>query len=377
MKFYDLLVKHLKVGGLINSIFKLSNDKNKAGIEFEINNSPHPFIGFDKTNNELVGSNDGINYFPLYSGDGLPLVVEKTSNNGKLIVGIDDGFPVGIISPNNVVIPLQKETIEINNNNYEINLSAYISYAGLNTEEGNWKIYVASGSRGSKGDPGESLKLEIGTVTSGISPNVELVGESPNQTINFVLPSFWNSYVTVSESENNTISVPTYSIPVMLKTNTGKFYNIKGSEISLNENKTNFVINISNALAVNNISYFNGEWEVYYAGAAKQASNINFIPSENGVGELNSTNNEIILQSYLIEANYINLYNKSEKDGKFVIKIFVDNVEKQSYVLNTSSSIVKNTLNFNETITGNVKIIRDVENSLDDVENVNIYKIEG
>ena len=61
--FYDLLVKHLKIGGLINSVFKLSNEKNKAGIEFEIDNPSRPFIGYDKTNKELVGSNDGINYF--------------------------------------------------------------------------------------------------------------------------------------------------------------------------------------------------------------------------------------------------------------------------------------------------------------------------
>ena len=377
MKFYDLLVKHLKIGGLINSVFKLSNENNKAGIEFEIDSPSHPFIGYDKTNKELVGSNDGINYFPLYAGDGAPLVVEKTSINEKLIVSLSDGFPVGIISPNNVVIPLQKETVNISEDNYIIDLSAYISYAGLDSDEGNWKVYVASGSRGSKGDPGESLKLEIGTVTSGASPNVELVGESPNQILNFVLPTFWNSFVTVTESDNNTISVPTNSIPVMLKTNTGKYYNIKGSEISLNDNKTNFVINISNALAVNNISSFNGNWEVYYAGGAKPVSNIIFSPSTNGVGQLNSSNDEIVLQTYLIESNCINLYNKSSESGTFVIKVFVDDIEKQSFVLNTSNKITKNTLNFNELITGNVKIVRDFGSSSDTVENVNIYKIEG
>ena len=163
----------------------------------------------------------------------------------------------------------------------------------------------------------------------------------------------------------------------MLKTNTGKFYNIKGSEISLNDDKTNFLINISNALAVNNISSFNGTWEVYFAGGAKPVSNISFNPSTNGVGKLNSENREIILQSYLIESNCIYLYNKSEEEGSFVVKVFVDDVEKQSFSLNTSNKIIKNTLNFSESITGNVKIVRNFESSSDTVENVNIYKIEG
>lgn len=378
MRFYDLIIKHLKIDGLINSIFKLSNDENKAGVEFFTENTLNkPFIGYDKNNNELVGSNDGVNYFPLYNGDGAPTIIEKFSVNGLIELQKEDGFPVGIIAPNNVVIPTQKETIIFNGNNYSIKLSAYISYAGLNDDSGIWKVCVASGGKGSKGDPGESLNLEIGTVTSGVSPNVTLSGNSPNQILNFVLPAFSNNFEIVKEASNNTISVSSNAIPVMIKTSNNKYYNIRGREITLNNNKTKYLIDITNALAVNNTPSFSGEWEVYFSGSAKQISNISFSPTTNNVCTLNSSNSEITLNSYFIETNFINIYNKSETSGDFVIKVFVDDIEIQTNVLQSSNYIIKNTIKFNSNITGNVKIIRDYENPLDVIEDVNIYKIEG
>ena len=377
MKFYDLIIKHLKIEGLINSIFKLSNDENKVGIEFDIKEQTIPFVGYDKTKRELVGSNDGVNFFPLYAGEGSPFIIEKQPENKCLYVDMDSGFPVGIISPNNVVIPLQKETVKIENENYIIQLTAYLSYSGLKEYSGTWKVCVVSSGRGAKGDPGESLKIEIGNVSAGNSPSVELVGESPNQTLNFILPTFWNSFEIVKESQDRTITVSTNAIPVMLKTNNGKYYNIKGREITLNENKTKFVIDISNALAVNNLIEFSGVWEVYFAGSAKQTSNIIFTPSTHGVCKLNSSNSEITFETYLIDSNFINIYCNSQDDGNFVVKILNNNVEIKKETLQTSTKMMKNTISFDEPITGNVKIVKDYENEFDEIDEVNIYKIEG
>lgn len=276
MKFYDVMIKRLKVKGLINSIFELINEENKAGVDFSIGGETNPFLGFDKTNNELVGSNDGINFFPLYNRDSKPLVVEKESNDGFLYSSIDDGFPVGLIAPNNAIIPLLKETATIQGNNYVIELSAYMSYAGLDSLAGVWRIYVAAGSRGTKGDPGESLTLTVGSVTAGISPEIEITGNSPNQTLNFVLPSFGDSFEIVKASYDDTISVSCKGIPVMLKTNTGKYYNIRGREISLSNDKTRFIIDISGALAVNNCAFFEGEWVVYFAGSTSLSSKVQY-----------------------------------------------------------------------------------------------------
>lgn len=276
MKFYDLMVKRLKVNGLINSIFGLANDTSKAGVEFSVGGEANPFLGFDKTNNELIGSNDGINFFPLYNRDSKPLVVEKESSDGFLYSSIDDGFPVGLIAPNNAIIPLLKETATIQDNNYVIDLSDYMSYAGLESYDGVWKIYVAAGSRGTKGDPGESLTLTVGSVTAGASAEIEITGDSPNQTLNFVLPSFGDSFEIVKTSSDNTISVSCKGIPVMLKTNTGKYYNIRGKEISLNESKSQFVIDISNALAVNNTSLFQADWIVYFAGSTSLSPRVQY-----------------------------------------------------------------------------------------------------
>ena len=206
-----------------------------------------------------------------------------------------------------------------------------------------------------------------------------MVGDSTNQTINFVIPSFFDSAVNVSSSNNNTISVPTNSIPVMLKTNNEKYYNIKGSEITLNENKTNFVIDISNALAINNMSVFEGNWTVYYAGGAKQFSNVPFHPSVNGFGDLSELDSEIFLETYFVEANSMDVYIKSEKNGNLAVKIFSDNVELQTAILNCTSSISKKKINFNNPTSGMIKIVRDYDNELDTLKdvNVNIYKVEG
>ena len=426
MKFYDLLVKKLNIDGLINSVFKLNNNSDKAGIEFNTNQKSNPFIGFDKTIDKLVGSNDGSTFFTFYDGQGLPYVIEKEAVNNTLTISIKNGFPIGIITPNNVVIPIQKETIILSNSDYIINLPAYIIYAGLDNSDGIWKIYVASGVKGEKGDnaisvttpvvetlqpnenatanadidenglvtfsfgipkgkegekgeKGDPINLEVGSVVSGKYPSVELVGEAPNQTINFVIPSLLDSSINVSSANNNKISVPTNSIPVMLKTNTDQYYNIKGSEITLNENKTNFVIDISNALAIYNISSFEGDWTVYYAGGAKQFYNIPFHPNVNGVGDLSNSNSEIYLDTYLIDSNGIDVCIKSEKSGNVALKILVDDVELQTVVLDSSTSIKKKKINFNISVTGSVKIVRDYNNTKDTLNgsDVKIYKIEG
>lgn len=190
MKFYDVMIKRLKVKGLINSIFELINEEKKAGVGFSVGGETNPFLGFDKTNNELVGSNDGINFFPL--------------------------------------------------------------------------------------DNRESLTLTVGSVTAGVSPEIEITGDSPNQTLNFVLPSFGDSFEIVKASYDDTISVSCKGIPVMLKTNTGKYYNIRGREISLSNDKTRFIIDISGALAVNNCAFFEGEWVVYFAGSTSLSSKVQY-----------------------------------------------------------------------------------------------------
>lgn len=267
MKFYDVMIKRLRVKGLINSIFELINEDDKAGVGFSINDTSKPFIGFDKNNNELVGSNDGINFFPLYNAkDKLPSL-QKESVNGFLIVSVDEGFPVGVASPNGVVVPIQKDSLVLNEDNYYIELTYYLSDVGLQDDSGLWTVFIAAGTRG---EPGEASKLTVGEVVAGMTPSVEITGDAPNQIINFVLPSLADCFEIVNTAENNHITVSSKAIPVMLMTNTGKYYDIKGKEISLNEDKTRFVIDISNALIVNNQSYFEGDWVVYFAGNTNQ-----------------------------------------------------------------------------------------------------------
>ena len=73
-------------------------------------------------------------------------------------------------------------------------------------------------------------------------------------------------FITVSSCENNKITINSKNIPIMLKTNTGKFYSIRGEDISIENNQ--FKVDISNALAVNNLSEFTGDWFVYIGGKA-------------------------------------------------------------------------------------------------------------
>ena len=375
MKFYDLMVKNLKIRGLINSIFGLTNDDNKVGVEFSTGSSSNPFIGYDKRNKELVGTNDGVNFFPLYNGNEKPLMVEKISENGFINVSIEDGFPVGIIAPNNAIIPIQKETLTLQDNIYSIKLSAYISYAGLENDNGTWKVYVAAGSRGTKGDPGESLNLTIGSVVSGTAPSVELVGDSPNQKLNFVLPSFGDSFEIVRTSTNNKIFVSSKAIPVMIQTGNGKYYNIRGKEISLSDDKTKFIIDISNALIVNNTSVFSGDWVVYFAGNVENTvSNIPFSPSEHGVGSFDDSPKEIFLDTYFVQQKSFNMYHKSNANSEFNLSIYVDSVKNKEITLSTSTVVTKSTIVLDAEITGSVKLVC---NNISNTEIINICKIEG
>lgn len=70
--------------------------------------------------------------------------------------------------------------------------------------------------------------------------------------------------IRVKYCTGNKINVQNGYIPVMIKTNTNKFYTIRGEDLSLSGN--GIVIDISNALALNNLSSFQGEWTVYFGG---------------------------------------------------------------------------------------------------------------
>lgn len=94
----------------------------------------------------------------------------------------------------------------------------------------------------------ENKKLYIGDgVTKG---GVEFIS-APN-------------YIRVESCQNNQITVPTGYIPVMIKTHTNKFYTIRGEDLSLSNNE--FIIDISNALALNNLSSFQKYWFIYFGG---------------------------------------------------------------------------------------------------------------
>ena len=308
-------------------------------------------------------------------------MVEKTSTNGNLISSVEDGFPVGVVSPNGIVIPIQKETVILQNNNYKIDLDAYLSYAGLTDDSGVWKIYVASGGKGSKGEPGESLSLTVGNVVAGAFPSVELVGESPNQTLNFVLPAFGDSFEIVRESIGNKIFVSSKAIPVMIQTANGKYYNIRGKEISLNDDKSKFIIDISNALIVNNSASFSGEWIVYFAGCVKEhaISNIPFTPSTLGVGQFNNNSKEVVLETYFINQKSIFIYHSGNYSGTFSVSVKIGEDVVKTIDVETSSTITKTEIVFNEEITGNAKIVCNTffSGGTEELNNVNIYKIEG
>ena len=60
-----------------------------------------------------------------------------------------------------------------------------------------------------------------------------------------------------------------------------------------------------------------------------------------------------------------------------MVKILNNNVGIKKETLQTSTKMMKNTISFDEPITGNVKIVKDYENEFDEIDEVNIYKIEG
>lgn len=78
-----------------------------------------------------------------------------------------------------------------------------------------------------------------------------------------------SDFIKIDSCYENKIIVPSDYIPVSLKLNNKKFYTIRGEDLSLDDNETNFIIDISNALAVNNLAYFEPTWYVYFGGKAK------------------------------------------------------------------------------------------------------------
>ena len=69
----------------------------------------------------------------------------------------------------------------------------------------------------------------------------------------------------------NQIFVTNDVVPVMIKTHLNTFYSIRGEDLSLSEDGTKIIIDISNALAVNNLYKFptnlteDNAWVVYFA----------------------------------------------------------------------------------------------------------------
>ena len=72
------------------------------------------------------------------------------------------------------------------------------------------------------------------------------------------------NYQEITSCDNNKITVSSNFIPVTIKTNSGKFYSIRGEDLMLSGNK--FIIDISNALAINDLSEFTGMWYIYFGG---------------------------------------------------------------------------------------------------------------
>ena len=77
------------------------------------------------------------------------------------------------------------------------------------------------------------------------------------------------NFIKIDSCYENKIIVPSDYIPVALKLNNKKFYIIRGEDLSLDDNETNFIIDISKSLAVNNLAYFEPTWYVYFGGKAK------------------------------------------------------------------------------------------------------------
>lgn len=71
-------------------------------------------------------------------------------------------------------------------------------------------------------------------------------------------------YKEITSCSNNQIIVSSDYVPFMLKLNNGKFYSVRGEDLSVIDNK--FRIDISNALAVNNLKEFSSSWFVYFGG---------------------------------------------------------------------------------------------------------------
>lgn len=81
----------------------------------------------------------------------------------------------------NTIYPLEKGTFWKSATGYTIDFTDYIGYESETEFSGTWYVYVGSGVMG------EPNTLSIGTVESGSTPSVSITGESPSQTLNFVL----------------------------------------------------------------------------------------------------------------------------------------------------------------------------------------------
>lgn len=68
----------------------------------------------------------------------------------------------------------------------------------------------------------------------------------------------------ITSCSNNQIIVSNNYVPFMLKLSNGNFYSLRGEDLSVNGN--NFIIDITNALAVNNLNSFSSSWFVYFGG---------------------------------------------------------------------------------------------------------------
>lgn len=68
----------------------------------------------------------------------------------------------------------------------------------------------------------------------------------------------------ISSCLNNQISVPLDYIPFMIKLNNNKFYTVRGEDLSIDNN--NFIVDISNALAKNDMKKFEADWYIYFGG---------------------------------------------------------------------------------------------------------------
>lgn len=111
--------------------------------------------------------------------------------------------------------------------------------------------------------------LPVGVATWDETNNILYVGDGKEQNgLPFVSNCLPQEISKSFKDDNGVfINVSSKYIPYMLKINNiGKFYTIRGEDLSLNENE--FTIDISNALAKNGLSEFSGIWTVYFNGLA-------------------------------------------------------------------------------------------------------------